>query len=227
MAARVIREDDSRPAAAGKDYFKGSVPMESTITLAFIDNDRFFIDGLQQLLLPYFARRGIRVQLLDAALAHRADMVFQSVARDWQARFCLRSASGGRPMNFALRVPDDTRWRENPRCASETGVIFRNDSPGSVLRQLERALTARAHGDVAHRCYWCERQRITRRERDVMRYLASELPQATIARNLRLSVKTVSNHKQAAMRKLGFKRNADLYRWLRLGGLNTVERPQG
>ena len=36
-----------------------------------------------------------------------------------------------------------------------------------------------------------------------MRYLACELPQATIARNLHLSVKTVSNHKQAAM-KTGF-----------------------
>ena len=60
-----------------------------------------------------------------------------------------------------------------------------------------------------------------------MRYLACELPQATIARNLHLSVKTVSNHKQAAMRKLGFKRNADLYHWLRMGGLKTVERPRG
>ncbi|CAI0769370.1 Capsular synthesis regulator component B [Serratia marcescens] len=201
--------------------------METTITLAFIDNDRFFIEGLQQLLLPYFARRGMRVQVFDAAQAHRADMVFQSVERDWQARFCLRSANGGQPINFALREPGDTRWRDNPRCISEAGVIFRNDSPGSVLSQLERVLAARTHGDAAHRCYWCERQRITRREQDVMRYLACELPQTAIARNLHLSVKTVSNHKQAAMRKLGFKRNADLYHWLRLGGLKTVERARG
>ncbi|UBI66919.1 LuxR C-terminal-related transcriptional regulator [Serratia sp. HRI] len=68
---------------------------------------------------------------------------------------------------------------------------------------------------------------MTRHEQDVMRYLACELPQATIARNLHLSVKTVSNHKQAAMRKLGFKRNAGLYHWLRMGGLKTVERPRG
>ncbi|HGM5596945.1 TPA: response regulator transcription factor, partial [Serratia marcescens] len=199
--------------------------MESTITLAFIDNDRFFIEGLQRLLLAYFSRRGMRVQLLDAAQAHRADMVFQSVERDWQARFCLCSVSGSRPINFALREPGDTRWRDKPRCISEAGVIFRNDSPGSVVGQLDLALAgmaARAYGGEARRCHWCERQRITRREQDVMRYLACELPQTTIARNLHLSVKTVSNHKQAAMRKLGFKRNVDLYHWLRMGGLKTV-----
>ncbi|EMH5178808.1 response regulator transcription factor [Serratia marcescens] len=202
--------------------------MESTITLAFIDNDRFFIEGLQRLLLAYFSRRGMRVQLLDAAQAHRADMVFQSVERDWQARFCLCSVSGSRPINFALREPGDTRWRDKPRCISEAGVIFRNDSPGSVVGQLDLALAgmaARAYGGEVRRCHWCERQRITRREQDVMRYLACELPQTTIARNLHLSVKTVSNHKQAAMRKLGFKRNVDLYHWLRMGGLKTVERP--
>ncbi|MBH3258181.1 response regulator transcription factor [Serratia marcescens] len=201
--------------------------MESTITLAFIDNDRFFIEGLQRLLLAYFSRCGMRVQLLDVAQAHRADMVFQSVERDWQARFCLRSVSGSRPINFALREPGDIRWRDKPRCISETGVIFRNDSPDSVVRQLDLALAARAQSGAAHRCHWCERQRITRREQDVMRYLACELPQTTIAHNLHLSVKTVSNHKQAAMRKLGFKRNADLYHWLRMGGLKTVERPRG
>lgn len=57
--------------------------------------------------------------------------------------------------------------------------------------------------------------------------MACELPQTAIARNLHLSVKTVNNHKQAAMRKLGFKRNVDLYHRPRLGGLKTVERPRG
>lgn len=60
-----------------------------------------------------------------------------------------------------------------------------------------------------------------------MRYLAWEMPPTAIARYLALSVKTVSNHKQAAMRKLGFKRNVDLYHWLRQGGLKTVERSRG
>ena len=36
-----------------------------------------------------------------------------------------------------------------------------------------------------------------------------------IARMLDISVKTVSNHKMSVMRKMGFRRNAELYGWLR------------
>ncbi|HEJ8053955.1 TPA: response regulator transcription factor [Serratia marcescens] len=203
------------------------VPMGNSLSLAFIDNDRFFIEGLQRVLLSYFARRAIPVRLLDPAAAAQADMVFQSVERDWQARFCLRAAEGGKQINFSLRAPDDTRWRDKPRCISESGVIFRNDTIGLVLSRVEQALALQTSDREARRCYWCERQRITRREQDVMRYLAWEMPPTAIARYLALSVKTVSNHKQAAMRKLGFKRNVDLYHWLRQGGLKTVERSRG
>lgn len=55
------------------------VPMGNSLSLAFIDNDRFFIEGLQRVLLSYFARRAIPVRLLDPAAAAQADMVFQSV----------------------------------------------------------------------------------------------------------------------------------------------------
>jgi len=196
--------------------------MEKRISLAFIDRDRFFIEGLKRLLLPYLERRQIHVQVVDATLVNDADMVFQSVERDWQARFCQRREQGGGQINFSLRAPDDTRWRDKPHCLSESGVIFRNEPIVNILMRVERALALQAATGVMHRCYWCERQRITRREQDVMRYLAREIPPTAIARYLRLSVKTVSHHKQAVMRKLGFKRNADLYHWLRLGGLKTI-----
>lgn len=173
--------------------------------------------------MPYLERRQIRVQVVDATLVNDADIVFQSVERDWQARFCQRREQGGGQINFSLRAPDDTRWRDKPRCLSESGVIVRNEPIASILMQVEHALALPvATGAMHRRCYWCEQQRITLRERDVMRYMAREIPPTAIARYLRLNVKTVSHHKLAVMRKLGFKRNVDLYHWLRLGGLETV-----
>jgi DNA-binding CsgD family transcriptional regulator len=198
--------------------------MEKIISLVFIDRDKFFIEGMKQLILPYLKHKGMRVRVLDDAEAWQADIVFQAVERDWQARFCLRRALGGSQLNFALRASEDTRWRNQPRCCNESGVIFRNDPIESILMQVEHGLEESEVGLVAGHCYWCEQQRITRREWDVMRYLAWEMPPTAIANYLHLSVKTVSNHKQAAMRKLGFKRNADLYHWLRLDGLKTVKR---
>ncbi|WP_261161540.1 LuxR C-terminal-related transcriptional regulator [Serratia fonticola] len=49
--------------------------------------------------------------------------------------------------------------------------------------------------------------------------MSEELTPDEIASKLSLNVKTVSTHKLTAMRKLGFKRNGELYYWLRQGGL--------
>lgn len=50
-----------------------------------------------------------------------------------------------------------------------------------------------------------------------MRYLSWEMTPTAIARRLRVSIKTVSTHKRAVMRKMHFQRDAELYRWLRQG----------
>lgn len=198
--------------------------MEKIISLVFIDRDKFFIEGLKRLILPYLEHKGMRTRVLDDAAASQADIVFQAVDRHWQSRFCLRREPGCSHLNFSLRAPEDTRLENQPSCRNESGVIFRNDPIESILRRVEQGLEERRSGLGASHCYWCEQQHITRREWDVMRYLAWEMPPTAIAAYLRLSVKTVSHHKQAAMRKLGFRRNADLYHWLRLGGLKTVKR---
>jgi DNA-binding CsgD family transcriptional regulator len=60
---------------------------------------------------------------------------------------------------------------------------------------------------------------LTPRERDVLQGISQELRPDEIASKLSLNVKTVSTHKLTAMRKLGFKRNGELYYWLLQGGL--------
>lgn len=57
-------------------------------------------------------------------------------------------------------------------------------------------------------------ERITRREREVLQAIAAGLSPTQIARKLQISTKTVSAHKQASMRKLGFQRSHNLYHWL-------------
>ncbi|MCL1029405.1 hypothetical protein KAJ71_10290 [Serratia sp. arafor3] len=66
----------------------------------------------------------------------------------------------------------------------------------------------------------CISLRLTPRERDILQGISRELTPRQIANNLSLSVKTVSTHKLTAMRKLGFKRNSELYFWLRQGRLD-------
>lgn len=57
----------------------------------------------------------------------------------------------------------------------------------------------------------CWHLHLTPRERDVLQGISQELTPEEIASKLSLNVKTVSTHKLTAMRKLGFKRNGELY----------------
>ncbi len=60
-----------------------------------------------------------------------------------------------------------------------------------------------------------------------MRYLACELPQATIARNLHLSVKTVSKPQTGGDEKTGFQTQRGSLPLAANGRVETVERPRG
>ena len=62
-------------------------------------------------------------------------------------------------------------------------------------------------------------QTLTIREQQVLSTLKRGMRLSQIATFLRLSPKTVSAHKRNAMLKLGILHNAELYRWLRCGGL--------
>ncbi|WP_163500294.1 helix-turn-helix domain-containing protein, partial [Escherichia coli] len=57
----------------------------------------------------------------------------------------------------------------------------------------------------------CQHRGLTLREQEIMRCMTREMGVTQIARMLDISVKTVSNHKMSVMRKMGFRRNAELY----------------
>ncbi|MDN0086130.1 LuxR C-terminal-related transcriptional regulator [Yersinia nurmii] len=60
---------------------------------------------------------------------------------------------------------------------------------------------------------------LTRREREVLESLALGMTNCSIANVLRISVKTVSNHKRTAMAKLNFRNSTELHYWFLRGGL--------
>ncbi|HHU0686261.1 TPA: helix-turn-helix transcriptional regulator [Serratia marcescens] len=74
-------------------------------------------------------------------------------------------------------------------------------------------------------CPQCVNTTLTEREMEVMCCMARGIAQKQLTQRLHISHKTVSSHKRAVMRKLGFRRNVELYHWLRLGGLEQIKRP--
>lgn len=82
-----------------------------------------------------------------------------------------------------------------------------------ICPRMEMALQAQPLG-VAQRF-----ASLTEREREVLMQIIAGQDNKTIAQNLMLSEKTVSQHKQNALRKLGVQSEIDAYRLARLEGL--------
>ncbi|WP_099062044.1 LuxR C-terminal-related transcriptional regulator [Serratia sp. BW106] len=195
--------------------------MSRVISLAFFDEDLFFIDGLNRAIFLHFEMQGYQVVILPADSPEQADMVFQSVRKGLHACFCLNDQL---PQKFfSLRKQNDAGWVKQPHCQSEAGVIYRNEPLDTVMLRIQSALATDRQPSVAKNgCYWCEKIFITAREKEIMRYLSMEMTPAAIADRLNLSIKTVSSHKGTVMRKLGFSKSIELYRWLLRDGLKNV-----
>ncbi|CAI0712642.1 two component system sensor kinase SsrB [Serratia entomophila] len=190
--------------------------MTNMIGIAFLDKDRFFADGCCQVLDEYFRQRGVQVNFTQGM---DADLIFKAVAKGDMACFCHPPNS---PCGLYVSIRDDRDKHTAPSfaCLREAGKIYRNESRQALIETVDGVMRAR-NGLVRRNscCSWCKPLKLTQQEKAVMRYLSWEMTPTAIARRLNVSLKTVSTHKRAVMKKMNFHRDAELYRWLRGEGL--------
>lgn len=197
--------------------------MNQTISVFIDDPNRFFVAGLRLALEQHFSLRGIALCYLYST-ASPADLVIIAAGEGVAGQFChLPRPDYWMPTAYlTLRERPEVPLLTLPACQRETGRLYRCDPLEKIMRQIDVALKAcEMPHDRMHRCYWCDKHALTPREYEIVRRFGrGELPQ-DIAAQLRLSVKTVSLHKRAMMRKMHLRNNADLYHWLQNGGLNN------
>lgn len=195
--------------------------MKISITVCILDANRFFALGIQHILMPHFQRQGQGVRFVDEQEAARADLVFCAVHRGWPLQLC-HPCKPVVPVYIAIRATKTERAR---RCWRELGSLSRHSRPQMLLALVDEVLKVQGEPVPPALCPCCMSLSLTEREVEVMRYMSWELTPKSLPRYLNISHKTVSSHKRAVMRKLGFRRNAELYHWLRLGGLDQIKRP--
>lgn len=195
--------------------------MRPVITVAIFDENAYFASGLLAAISDYFGRTGIAVRRVTAQYPG-VDMIFQYFPSGIPTCFCLYEGlkPGFSPLCFAIRQPHD-RPNGRANCALLAGVIQHDFSLASALQIITCALARRQEQrvdqPVSMGLCTCTHNALTLREKQVMIYLRQELSLAEIGSRLTISIKTVSNHKMSVMRKMGFRRNMELYRWLRQG----------
>ncbi|WP_447873181.1 response regulator transcription factor [Serratia fonticola] len=100
---------------------------------------------------------------------------------------------------------------------------MRVDEVKALITRGFQLLENRVSHDTG-KCIHCTSIRLTKRELEVMEYLKQACSVAHLSVCMGISDRTISAHKQSVMRKLGFRRNVELYSWLRCGGLEKIKR---
>ncbi|TQI82259.1 regulatory LuxR family protein [Serratia fonticola] len=192
--------------------------MKVHIAIAIQDTNRFFVQGLQHIFQTHFQAKGWIVDFVSVVLKGRVDLVIQP-----EPLYLLEGSVLGRLGRLTVRY---TSGSGQPPL-NEVRVLGRRSSPADVIGLVEEIL--REDGDwifLNRQRYHQYSSALTSREREVLEGFQRELTPYQIAKKLKLNVKTISAHKIAAMRKLGFRRNNELYHWLLQGGLTAIkERP--
>lgn len=176
--------------------------MKSAISIALYDSNLFFLHGLQHLFKMYFKDKGIPVIFTPTANACGADLVVNSCS-------ALKPCE---PVQLKITLRRKNYWGEYSYHQGEVGYYAKPESVALLLDELfNTPMTEPMPQNALSEKVGI---RITRREKEVLREIVTELSAVRIAKKLQISIKTVSAHKHSAMRKLGFRNSQELYIWL-------------
>jgi len=204
--------------------------IKKTVTVAILDTNRFFWNGLRLGVLEHFRKKGLLVNFVSGPSMGHADIIFQHIIVGRPSFYCSRMPSDlpHNPLFFfiydSVAKSDTLQWPDRDRCLRNGGDIYRNESLNVVLPRVYAALiAAKKESKETNQKYGCccSRNRLTPREHQVLRYFSMVGSSNAVARLLNISVKSVSTHKRSAMLKIGLRNHLDLYHWLRLERKNT------
>lgn len=190
------------------------------LTIVINDPNRYFADGLAACISEYLLAKGISPSFTDCVFNYDARILFiaaESISIA-NCHYLHRRVSTRSLDVFILRdrtpLPDEgnitvphlddfpTLYRDS-QLADFYRKVQSRTSPHTDLRSLlARPCTPHSFG------------LLTRREIEVLRYLARGISNGAVARFLLISEKTVSAHKRNIMAKLNMIRPAELNYWL-------------
>ncbi|HHQ4313450.1 TPA: LuxR C-terminal-related transcriptional regulator [Serratia fonticola] len=176
--------------------------MKRPIIIAMHDSNIFFLQGMKHIFKMYFHNKRIAAVFSPTTETQYADIVVNR---------CVTSIPcEGVRQKITIRRRDF--WGGSIYLQRSLSYYDKSEDVLHLLDELFNAYVNEctekytSNGNISIR--------ISRREKEVLQQIITELPVARIAKKLQISVKTVSAHKHSAMRKLGFRNNQELYIWL-------------
>ncbi|MFG1174703.1 response regulator transcription factor [Erwiniaceae bacterium CAU 1747] len=190
------------------------------LTVVINDPNRFFAEGLMDCIRDNSSSMGLKVDFTDCVFNSRAKLVFlaadtvsvanlhylnRRLASQALSIFIIHDSASSNSSN-TFKISKLNRYASLFRCQSvdEIATAIRSHlEPQADLRDI-----------LIPPCSVRSKNNLTRRETEILRYLARGISNGAVARFLHISEKTVSAHKRNIMSKLNMIRPAELNYWL-------------
>lgn len=191
------------------------------VKVLIIDKDEYFMEGLRRVISDFYLSRDTVVRFVEQPRSgFSADIIFQAIGYGVTVDVWKTLQQGiSPPLFFLIRDQREVRLSHQFQSVRKNGTLYRHQSIDAVKLLLSVQQRQPPSAGIN-----TDNQHLTLREREVLRCLKQGKSLMETANEMSLKDKTVSTHKRAAMRKLNFKRNHELYHWLLQGGLGSMER---
>ncbi|MEI9743865.1 MULTISPECIES: helix-turn-helix transcriptional regulator [Enterobacter cloacae complex] len=169
----------------------------SVIKVSLEIDDFYFRIGLKFIVADFFYKQKQEVFFVSDDVV---DLVVRSEAKPYMKGFY-------REIIIRDKILRDASDVFKCNCKS---IFFKNEAPEEFISLLQKTMCKEINSKT---CFFCRRC-LTRREREILQGYADGLSTNEIANAAGLHIKSVSQHKRNAMRKLFLRNTKELVEWL-------------
>ncbi|MGL1812358.1 UNVERIFIED_CONTAM: LuxR family transcriptional regulator [Serratia marcescens] len=190
--------------------------MSSLVYIGLLDRNLFLSQGLRFFLNEYFNEKNKSVVFVNEDKLNVADVIFYE-SSNHMAYFIGKVLQSSTKNVILFSLGEGNNSLSTWRLARFQQALLKKESLQQLRFYLDTLWRERESFGYQRRINSPEED-LTSRQQQIMRLLAKGLTPADISVRLNISVKTVSSHRGAVMKKFGFNRKVELYNWLILRG---------
>lgn len=202
-------------------------PRQAGLSILYGEADSLTIEGFRAVVGNWHrvvgtARDGL--ELVDLAIRLKPNLVVLAITIPRLNGIDATRIIKARLKNAKVLVltrHDSPRYVQAALAAGADGYVLKSEAPECVLEAIDKIMDGRLYVPPKFRAGYLPQQRagdsaggfqLTARERQILQQIAEGHSAKQIAGGLRISIKTVSFHRENIKRKLGVRTTADLTR---------------
>ncbi|MBK0002035.1 response regulator transcription factor [Erwinia sp. S38] len=190
------------------------------LTVVINDLNRFFAEGLMNCISDNSSSMGLNVEFTDCVFNSRAKLIFLSADTVSVANLhYLNRRLASRALSVFIihdATSNNTASTLKISKLNQYTSLYRDQAVDDFAKAIRNYLEPQSdlRNILIPPCSVRSKNNLTRRETEILRYLARGISNGAVARFLHISEKTVSAHKRNIMSKLNMIRPAELNYWL-------------